>query len=278
MVGNKASHHRIVVLIALTASATLGLHTLGRTPGLAIDWARPLGWIDSSKPSDVVGAIFRLIGLGIGWWVLVTMVLYYAAGLLVGHRRRPRWLTLITLPPVRKVIDRVLATSLALSIAATPVGPLRTTATTAPERTPVVYELTGDGIPVPHVGSAAPLQSGDGTDDATVPAPVSDQTAPPEPVPVTPPSAMVPSASPIGATSVSRISDQGTYTVVVGDNLWEISATRLETVLGTPPTEAEIRQYWQAVIAANRPTLRSGDPNLIYPGELVTLPVAEVSR
>ncbi len=38
------------------------------------------------------------------------------------------------------------------------------------------------------------------------------------------------------------------------------------------PDDATIARYWQAVIAANRTTLRSGDPNLIFPGELVTLP------
>jgi hypothetical protein len=59
---------------------------------------------------------------------------------------------------------------------------------------------------------------------------------------------------------------------VPGDNLWRIATTRLATQLGRAPSDAEIVPYWQRVIATNRATLRSGDPNLIHPGELIALP------
>ena len=42
---------------------------------------------------------------------------------------------------------------------------------------------------------------------------------------------------------------------------------------GTRSTDADVARYWQRVIAANRTTLRSGDPSLIFPGEVVTLPL-----
>jgi hypothetical protein len=38
------------------------------------------------------------------------------------------------------------------------------------------------------------------------------------------------------------------------------------------PTAAEITPVWVEVIAANRDRLRSGDPDLIFPGEIVVLP------
>ena len=38
------------------------------------------------------------------------------------------------------------------------------------------------------------------------------------------------------------------------------------------PTDAQIAPYWQRVITANQSTLRSGNPSLIFPGEIVTLP------
>jgi nucleoid-associated protein YgaU len=66
----------------------------------------------------------------------------------------------------------------------------------------------------------------------------------------------------------------GLVTVIVekGDHLWKISARHLEGRLARLPTAAEITPYWQDVVDANRDRLRSGDPDLIYPGETVMLP------
>jgi hypothetical protein len=63
-----------------------------------------------------------------------------------------------------------------------------------------------------------------------------------------------------------------TYEVRAGDNLWRISRGELVIRGNAQPDDSTIARYWQAVIAANRTTLRSGNPNLIFPGELVALP------
>ena len=60
--------------------------------------------------------------------------------------------------------------------------------------------------------------------------------------------------------------------VAEGDHLWKISGHHLQSVLGRPATNIEISLYWRRVVDDNRPNLRSGDPDLIYPGEIVTLP------
>jgi nucleoid-associated protein YgaU len=60
--------------------------------------------------------------------------------------------------------------------------------------------------------------------------------------------------------------------VRAGDSLWLIARARLTDASGRAPGETEVANYWRAVIAANRPTLRSGDPSLIYPGEILVLP------
>ncbi len=57
-------------------------------------------------------------------------------------------------------------------------------------------------------------------------------------------------------------------TVVKGDHLWKISAR----YLGPGVPSQEITPYWRRVVVVNGPNLRSGDPDLIYPGEIVYLP------
>lgn len=66
----------------------------------------------------------------------------------------------------------------------------------------------------------------------------------------------------------------GTPTVLVekGDHLWSISADHLEEQLARSPSAAEITPFWRQVIEMNQSQLRSGDPDLIYPGETVVLP------
>jgi hypothetical protein len=63
--------------------------------------------------------------------------------------------------------------------------------------------------------------------------------------------------------------------VVEGDNLWTISRDHLAAVRNRPASdlsEHEIASYWLRVIAVNRNSLRSGDPDLIFPGELIMFP------
>lgn len=59
-----------------------------------------------------------------------------------------------------------------------------------------------------------------------------------------------------------------------GDNLWKIAHAELHRRkgLGSRVSNAEVLVYWRRVIAVNRSRLRSGNPNLIYPGEVILLP------
>jgi nucleoid-associated protein YgaU len=68
----------------------------------------------------------------------------------------------------------------------------------------------------------------------------------------------------------SSDADPGSDSVVVveGDHLWKISAGHLRP----DAADHEIAPYWLEVIDVNTPNLRSGDPDLIYPGEVVELP------
>lgn len=149
---------------------------------------------------------------------------------------------------------------------------------------PVRTGRSGDPNAVTPVASAAPdAAAPDAADEAPgvpaapdvpaapgVPAPGDGPaTRPPEgaasPAPAAPPPASAPpapSASPV-------------RTVVPGESLWSIAATHLASSTGRDVAAipvAEVALYWVRVCDANRSTLRSGDLDLIYPGEVVTLP------
>lgn len=78
---------------------------------------------------------------------------------------------------------------------------------------------------------------------------------------------------PVSVTSSEQETQTGPGTepdsvvVAEGDHLWNISARHLET-----DTNDVIAPYWWEVVEVNTPQLRSGDPDLIYPGEVVELP------
>jgi nucleoid-associated protein YgaU len=85
-------------------------------------------------------------------------------------------------------------------------------------------------------------------------------------------------AEPAGQPSFLPIEEVGGPTadsVVVepGDHLWKISQSRLEQVLSRAAEPDEVEPLWRSVIDANRQRLRSGDPDLIYPGETILIPV-----
>jgi len=65
------------------------------------------------------------------------------------------------------------------------------------------------------------------------------------------------------------------HVVRTGDNLWSIARAEIVRTTGDArPSDAVIAEYWQRVIALNRATLRSGNPSLIFPGEIVALPTS----
>jgi hypothetical protein len=241
----------LVVLLALAVASTIGLHQLGGVPGLNVEWSDPVGWVETAPAEDVIGALLRHVGLVIGYWVLATTAVYMATGL---RGRRPRWVRLITVPVVRRAVDRALAAGLAVTIITAPAGPVLATESPAP----IVYEASSDGIPVPHV------QHGDSsaTSEPIAPRPATEQIPSSVPIPI-----MVPLA-----TANNEPAADNQHAVVAGENLWAIAEAHLTKTLERTPELAEVTRYWRQVIEANLGTIRSGDPNLIYPGEVVTLP------
>ena len=85
-------------------------------------------------------------------------------------------------------------------------------------------------------------------------------------------------AEPVGSPTFVPVSlgegpaRQGSVVVQPGDHLWKISAAHLEGILDGPAEPGQIDPYWRVVIEVNRASLTSGDPDLIFPGEVIELP------
>jgi hypothetical protein len=139
------------------------------------------------------------------------------------------------LPPALRRLVEVAIVAACVALPALPANALTSSSTTFP----VVADQ-----PVVRAPAAPP---------PAVPGSVVAAPAPPAPAPASPSARVV---------------------VRPGDNLWLIARTSLTRVSNRRPTDSEVMRHWLVVIAANRSTLRSGDPSLIFPGEIVTVPPA----
>lgn len=131
---------------------------------------------------------------------------------------------------------------------------------------PVVRRVADRAVAVTLAGSVAVVGSqGLALAEVLAPPAVSVPSAlPGDPVPAREPAIAAPAPEPEPEADPAP----ATHRVVPGDNLWAIAAG----LLGEGATDAQIHGHWRALVAANRDRLRSGDPDLIYPGEHVVVP------
>ena len=141
--------------------------------------------------------------------------------------------------------------------------------TTAPPRTTAPPGSTAPPRTTAPPGSTAPPRT-TGPPGSTVP-----ETRPPTtttpPTTTAPPGGNQPSPSPQPPEGQPTRS----HRVVQGDNLWTISRDHLAAVTNQRSSDLsdhEIAAYWLRVIAVNRSSLRSGNPDVIFPDELIMLP------
>jgi len=230
----------LVTLLTAEVAAVGLLHRLGALPWLRVGWEDPAAWLAWVPAEDAVMAALRLVALGAAYWLLITTVCYTLArgSRLPAAVRSVEW---ATLPVVRRVADRAVAvvltgTTVVVGAPGLAVALVPPPAVSSPADLPgTVPELSGPAC-------SNPAESGPA---APPPVPAADKEAP--------------AASPAG------------HVVVAGDNLWTITAG----VLGGSATDSEIHARWRAVIDANRDRLRSGDPDLIHPGEHLVIPPPE---
>ncbi len=243
----------MALVVALEVALVAALH-LTASPTYAIPFTALPEWFQVTDPAVALVAVARLAALAIGYWLLTTTVVYGVAHHL-GWGAVTDGMRWITLPVVRRVVHGVTAVSLTgFSI----VGPAAVSAAPAFAQTEVVIAQDTDD-------TSGQLESE--VDEGT-PTPEYEPEAAGWPD-------MTPDADgfwiPEALTQADDVS-AGTHLVVPGDHLWSIAEDRLRSVVGREVTEDEICQYWIKVVNANRDSLTSGDPDLIYPDERVTLP------
>jgi nucleoid-associated protein YgaU len=162
---------------------------------------------------------------------------------------------------IRSLVEVAIVGSCAVlpALPAPALGPPRVSAVVVDDE-PVVRAPETPARETPAPVETAPISRSAPTPTAT--------PTPSTPPLSTPPLSTPPLSTPPLSTPRSRV------VVAPGDNLWLIARASLTDALGGRPHDADVARYWHALIAQNRSTLRSGDPSLIFPGEIVTLPPA----
>jgi resuscitation-promoting factor RpfA len=250
------------VLVAGEALAIAALHHLGSVDGFAIPRRDLARWVRDTPSEDVLLAGIRLAALIAAWWLLITTLLYVGARLadLNGAARAIGW---VTVPAVRRWADRAIAVSVVAAgmLALTRSAAADPPPNSSPTPPPVVIDLDHRDRPTIPYAPAPTVRTG-AAPHVELPLPPAPTTPPP--APATPPPA--PATSP--PTSARHV-------IAPGDHLWSIAARHLAASTRrsiADLTPEDIAPYWRRVVEHNRLRLRSGDPDLVYPGEEIELP------
>lgn len=241
----------LVMLVAADVTVLVALH--GAARWASVDWLDRSTWTATS-PEVVAAAAVRLAALGAAYWVAAVIAWAVLTHRRTGAARAQHW---TALPGIRRLVDRALAVGLAAS---TLLAPATASALQTP---PIPVIVESETLTEPQPAPDPPA--------ATVPVRTAS-TQLPRPLPeiaVPAGTARTPAAAQSPAASAR------THTVQPGEHMWLIAARHLES-MGAPASDSDVAPYWVRMIDANCAVIRSGDPDLIYPGEVLTLP--EVAR
>jgi len=214
--------------------------------GLAAEF--PISALVDDSLELALGSIARLVGLAVAYWLIGSTVLLLAARL----ARLPaavRALSPLTWRPLRKLVESSVASTLVLALSS-----------------PASATVDPGYVPVPAGDPTTTTTTSPLSTTSTVPI-----TTPPNPS--NPPAATI--YLPIEPSRAEAVAPTMTPTEVVvrpGDNMWLLAERHLNDLTGEPAGDAVVAPYWLAVIAANKDRIRSGDPDLIFPGEVLVLP------
>lgn len=275
----------MVVVIGVPVAAIVALQGPAGAGWAGVDWSDPIGWLGIVPLETALVALARFVALTASYLLVATSVAHLVA-VATGHGRLARLTGRITAPAVRRLVDRVVAGSVAMSVLAGPALAAPAAQHPAPvvvdpieQRTEAVIDPVAPLVPegyAPDAYRVEPEEHPERPADAPE-GPAARQPKPPDaptPRPTPPPAETSASVPPPGTVGDPDPPDSGTTTVTVrpGDSIWKLAEHRLRDHLGRPVSDPEVAPYWRVAVDANAGKLRSGDPDLIFPGERITLP------
>jgi LysM repeat protein len=202
----------------------------------------PHAWISRVGADTAIGEAAAALLWCAALWLLLGLLVTLAATVV---RRPDSALERLSRRLTPALIRRLVATSTGASLVLTPVA-----ATGAPVHSPPFAGVSAS--------SAAATSTSAPASDASMSRSATEATPTLPPVQHTP----GPPLDPAPATS--------TVLVTPGDSLWRLSAQRL----GSTASERQIAVDWPYWYRANRKVI-GRDPNLLRPGEQLTVPVSE---
>jgi nucleoid-associated protein YgaU len=253
-----------------------GALRLATTPAVALPGPWKPGALADRVASD--GAFVGTVALAhqavtwVGWYVaaLVTIAIVVRIGGSLLPRRAAtastvlRFLDHVSFPGTRSL----LAWSIGLASLAGPTVAASAAFAAGGSHPPEVVATsagrTSGGEEAAPVMSLLPATPRTPPARTTRPTSAAPALAPPE----TPPPAPAPPAD-----VAPTMTTWGTWVVQPGDHLWSISERTLAAASSTPPGLERLGPYWWRVVTANRATLPNpADIDLLFPGDVVTLP------
>lgn len=269
------------LVVGILAFHALGTGRLAPPPASPSGWS---GWAAGRDPLLATVAVLRLVVLGLAWYLVgATSIGLIARLLRAAHL--VRLADALTIPMVRRMLQGAVGLTMATAVvtASMPsVDAARVDGSGASARSaelewddPVTsttmalvnhdaIEEPGSLRPRPDGGELTlPGAGGSSTDDGTGPPPTPDAlTLRPRPLETD------------DARDQHLLEDQvREHEVRAGDSFWSIAEATLAEHLGRQPTEAEVRDHWRALVAANQDRLAvAGDADLIFPGQCFVVP------
>lgn len=234
-------------LLVAAAAAVALLHALGDQPWARVETGEAGRWMTATPPVEALMAVLRLAGLAVGWWLLATTTAT-ATATLARAERLGRLVRPLTWAPARRAADRAVAAGVSVVLVAS--GMPSWAEEPAPPPPALSEPAAVDRAPAGNGERDGPAaDNADAPVDADKPAETTDVRGSGEPV--------------------------RTHEIAAGESLWVIAAEDLAAHRGLPVAElaeAAVAAHWRAVIEVNLDRLRSGDPDLVFPGEQLRLP------